>query len=455
MVPGSAATITNTEDFAKVELWVKVLVLSQYWAPENGVPQRRWSWLTSLLTQQGHEVLVVAPSPHYERSISVKYWWKNKLYRASSQHGTGQSGERIVRSGFLPAGPGISGKVLNQAAVALGQLWMAIKLPKVIEEFGADLVIGTVPAIPTAFVTYVFSRRLKIPYVIDLRDAWPDLLNEARNWNHSVGVKSHREKALELGPMQVLITSTRLLMNLVLRHAKAILVTSSFHGESLSTRRSLRNGRRSSRAITVRNVFPPETEYVRASTTQRETSELNVLYAGTLGRAQNLSNALYAAAECKRRGLSVRLLFVGAGAAKPQLRQLAQDLDVQVEFRSRMGADQLEQLYEWADTALVHLAAWPELRMTVPSKTYELMSAGIHISAVVRGETARLIEQTEAGHVVQPDNPSALADLWERLIKSPVLLDISEKASSWVRYEREVIAPTALRQVLEEIVASK
>ena len=434
---------------------MKVLVLSQYWAPENGVPQRRWSWLTSLLVKQGHEVLVVAPRPHYERKISVGFWWKNKLYRASSQHGTGPSGERIVRSGFLPSGPGISGKVLNQAAVALGQIWMAIKLPKIIEEFNADLVIGTVPAIPTAFVTYAFSRRLKTPYAIDLRDAWPDLLNEARDWNQGVGEKSHRQKALELGPMQLVIASTRFLMNFVLRHANAVLVTSSFHGESLSARRILRKGLRASRPITIRNVFPPETGFIRTGTKQHISGELNVLYAGTLGRAQNLSNALYAAADCKSRGLAVHLLFVGAGAAKPQLRQLARQLDIRIEFRSRLGADQLEHLYSWADTALVHLAGWPELRMTVPSKTYELMNAGIHVSAVARGETARLIEHTQAGHVVIPDDPSALADLWERLIKTPALLDVSEKARGWVRYEREVVAPAALQQLLDEIAATK
>ena len=48
---------------------MRILLVTQYWYPENGVPQRRWSWLAKILIDAGHEVCVVAPPPRNSRSI--------------------------------------------------------------------------------------------------------------------------------------------------------------------------------------------------------------------------------------------------------------------------------------------------------------------------------------------------------------------------------------------------
>lgn len=47
-----------------------------------------------------------------------------------------------------------------------------------IREYAPDLVIGTVPALPTSVVTMLTARIIGAPYIIDLRDAWPELLRE-------------------------------------------------------------------------------------------------------------------------------------------------------------------------------------------------------------------------------------------------------------------------------------
>ena len=59
-----------------------------------------------------------------------------------------------------------------------------------IRRFGPELIIGTVPSIPTAFVAYLLSRVYGKPYVIDLRDAWPDLLDQSGKWNDGLGKRS-------------------------------------------------------------------------------------------------------------------------------------------------------------------------------------------------------------------------------------------------------------------------
>ena len=105
---------------------MRILVLSQYWAPENGVPQRRWSWLSKILVQAGHDVLVIAPPPHYQRRLGLKQWFSRRNVLGANDLEKGNSGEKILRSGFFPAGPSLTHRILNQASVAASMLLMLL-----------------------------------------------------------------------------------------------------------------------------------------------------------------------------------------------------------------------------------------------------------------------------------------------------------------------------------------
>ena len=115
------------------------------------------------------------------------------------------------------------------------------------------------------------------------------------------------------------------------------------------------------------------------------------------------------------------------------------------------SAAEIVGFYEWADTALVHLTDWEPLDRAVPSKTYELMSVGIHISGVVKGETARIIKLLEAGDTVSPENPHELAELWTALYKNPSRLSITTKGGMWVESQRETVVPGEVKKLVEWI----
>ncbi|MHA2789464.1 glycosyltransferase family 4 protein [Corynebacterium sp. S7] len=430
---------------------MKILVISQYWAPENGVPQRRWSWLTKILVETGHEVTVLAPPPHYQRKINLKTWWKNRGQCQSEEAAEGPSGEQIIRSGFIPADRSLTRRIIGQASVAVGAVWKLIKPSGLLRRYSPDLVIGTVPALPTAVVTLFAARFYRTPFIIDLRDAWPDLLQESRQWNKSVGAPSLRERILSKGPLQVLIFVTRASLNFSFDQANALMVTSADLANQLRNRRTRQSSKSETAITVVRNVFPPLTNYQAAEKSDFERGTLNVLYAGTLGRAQNLTNALVAAKLARENGTRVNLRFVGAGDARPELRRKADEIGISAEFLPRQEAEHLQEHYAWADTALVHLTDWPALRNAVPSKTYELMSVGLHITAVVDGESANLIQELGAGHVVAPESPYELATLWKKLAHSPNLLRVDSRGEEWVQNERDNVAPQLLLQLVETV----
>lgn len=402
----------------------------------------------------GHNVMAIVPPPHYERDLGINEWWQTFVTsRSRNEPELGPSGELIHRTAFLPAGRSLSQRILNQATVALGALWEVFRQPKWLRKFDADLVIGTVPALPTALVALIASRILRVPFVIDLRDAWPDLLTEAEDWNRATGKKSLRERLLTKGPFQVLRYMTKMAVNLSLRKADAILVTSSFLANDLRQRPELVNRGVSPQVVVVRNLFPPQSPLPKKGglSETRNPGQLNVLYAGTLGRAQNLQNALEAFKLARNMGVVINLRMIGAGVSREALTQYIHEHNLEIVIEGRKQASELQEAYEWADTALVHLTDWAPLRRAVPSKTYELMSSGIHISGVIAGETAELIQELQAGHVVSPESPMELARLWVRLANTRELLRVPEQGAAWVESQRIDEVPIQVKNLVERL----
>lgn len=426
---------------------MRILVLSQYWWPENGVPQRRWSWLTNHLKDLGHEVVVVAPPPHYNRELSFRDY-VNSIFDRRSVYEVGPDGEKIWRCGYLPSSKSLTYRALNQGYVAVSAVITSYRQRKS-ADFRPDLIIGTVPALPTAVAAYLVGRMFNRPYVIDLRDAWPDLLNYSSSWNAETGRKSLRERLLRRGPLQFVSKMTHVALQFCYERSAAMILTSDHLKQRLSARMSGNRPGRNPYLATIRNVFPPRSAPERRQARLNGDS-LRVLYAGTLGRAQQLSNAVEAVRIAKANGCEVELHLVGAGATSAALRSMIKGTGLPVKIYRRLGAEEIADHYEWADTALVHLADWEPLKAAVPSKTFELIQLGIHISGAIQGETADIIRNLQAGDVVPPNDPEALAELWCSLSRDRRRLLIGDGPAKALQHEESTVVPKTLRTVLDE-----
>lgn len=429
---------------------MKILVLSQYWFPEQGVPQRRWQWLVRCLIDQGAEVLVVAPPPHYRREKTWKSWIKNLLGAKDCEYELGPSGEKVLRCPYIPATNSLTQRVLNQFAVSCGMIWRVIPRTSVTRRFAPDLVIGTVPALPTAAVTYFISRLLKAPYIIDLRDAWPDLLANSDEWNRELGTKSFRQKVLERGPKQALLRTVECVLWGVYSRADAMLFTSRYLQEATASNLLMR-GLSVPQSMLVRNVFPTPLFNINSNIELRKSEqgrELRILYAGTVGRAQNLNNLLKAISIATEEGVEVKAKILGKGDALPRLKATWGTLGGNVQFERAVAPEKLSEYYAWADCAVVHLAEWDALKRAVPSKTYELMENKIFILGAVDGETASLIQVLGAGEVVPPNEPVVLAEKIKELAQNSHWLKPQDMAEEWVKSERTRVEKEIIPSIL-------
>ena len=356
----------------------------------------------------------------------------------------------MYRIPYLKTGTSLSGRTAGQAATAALQLWAIAKIRLFNKQGKPDVVIGTVPTLPTAIVAAIGGVFFSAPFVIDLRDPWPDLLEFSSKWNESLGAPSIRERVLASGPIGLALRAVSKALLKAYRHAAAVIVTSQ--ALQCQLQEQLRGDEKAieTPVALVRNVFPRAV----AKPERRDRpihGNLRLLYAGTVGRAQDLKNVVEAVGMAQEEGALIELRILGSGVALPAVKQLCRDLGIHASFENRCDQARLKELYQWADTALVPLADWEPLRRAVPSKTYELMEMEMHITAVASGETAALVEGMAAGIVIPPKNPRVLADHLVDCAKNASSLTGSSEAAKWIANEREVEAPSQLLQVLDEI----
>lgn len=400
---------------------MKVLVISQQWDPEEGTPQRRWGQLVDHLTAAGDQVRVVAAPPHYPGGQLTS----SKADHACGAVAVGDHGEVVWRSRFSPHGRSLSSRVRDQAVVGRSSIAIALTITK---RWRPDIIVTTAPPLPQVFVAALVGRIRKIPYVVDLRDVWPDILAYMNEWgNRAEANPRSLPKAIAY---DALITLGGRAFSFALRRANGIVTTTPSFAEKLRT-----SGHQ--QVLNVRNMASVRQEQVNEAETEDQSDEgrtgtLRVLYTGTTGRAQDLETALEAVRLVRDSGCDIALRIVGSGSHLRLLELQAEKDDLPVRFYGRIPFEDVLEQYEWCDTALVSLRNWRPLHYTVPSKLYEALSVGRHVTASADGEVARIVKETAAGHAVPAMNAGALADLWSHLAANRSQLKVGNRGRDWL-----------------------
>lgn len=414
---------------------MRILLLSHYYWPEVGAPQRRWTTLVRHFLNHGHQVVVAAPHPHYPHTrrgefFSSKVGRRNVRVEAklSGTWETGELGEHILRVPYLHSGTSMARQLLDQGVAAAGSVNAILRRMRGGD--APDVVISTTPALPFLFAGDTVSRILNVPHVAEVRDVWPDLIRDLSLVTNAAGkyLPSSLTALLEEKALPSILTRVQ-------RRAAAVVVTT----DSFCAR--LR--RRGINAEVVRSgVSQSEIDQAPHRETTSSTSgeisavgeswpaaaseRTNLLYVGTVGRSQDLSTVIVAASKVP--GIYVRI--IGDGADGSGLRALASTLGSPVEFFEQTTGTDLAEHWGWADAGLVSLGDVPAHTHTVPSKLYSLMVRRVPILGIVAGEAAEIISSSKAGVVASPGDIDSIVTAMQALVQGIEPPD--ERAREWV-----------------------
>lgn len=363
----------------------RLLLVTHSYTPESTAPQRRWKKFLAGLTAAGWEVEVLTPpaDPRY-----VDYSQGEEPYLTI---------RRTPEIGFFPDSR--AGRLAKAVVHAVATVPLSAASD-------ADIVVATVPALPNLLAGRIIAWTKRVPLVVEMRDAWPDLIFESATGGKFLGNLAAQ-----------VITRTQ-------RSADQLIAVTRGFAEALEQRNM----------PPVEVIFNSrQTEHIPLlEAPHRNPGELHVLYLGNHGESQQLDLLIEAAKLARSTNPNITVRFVGDGTQKPTLQALNDSMGQPVEMLEPSFGSATAEHYRWADTCVVSLRSdWASFAHTVPSKTYELLSYGKHITGIVCGEAADILQQAGQHEIVE-DNPQALADTWLRLAQDPHSTPTQHAGRQWV-----------------------
>ncbi|MGI8508444.1 MAG: glycosyltransferase family 4 protein [Gemmatimonadaceae bacterium] len=282
-----------------------------------------------------------------------------------------------------------------------------------------DVVIGSSPHLFAALAAERLAARWRVPFVLEVRDLWPESLLAAG------GRKGPAYMALDR------------IAQYLYRRSRRIIVLARGSGRHLAER-----GIDERKISYVPNGVDADA-FVRAPSPLRD--DFTVVYAGAHGPANGLDIVLGAAALLREHG-RIKFLLVGDGPEKIGLVEAARARGLEnVEFRGLIPKTQMPALLAEADTGLMVLKDSPLFAYGVsPNKLFDYLGASLPVVSNVPGEVAEMLQASAAGEQAEPGSARSLADAILRTAgRAPAeRARMGERGRAWVSREhgRPVLA---------------
>jgi colanic acid biosynthesis glycosyl transferase WcaI len=370
---------------------MRIGIVSQWYPPEPAfIPAS----LAAELAARGHRVRVLTGFPNYPSGT---------LYPGYRQRWTCVGNRDGVAVRRVPLYPSHDSNGLRRAAnylsyaassTAAGLRYLA----------GADVVYAYLsPA--TAFAAPALLRMLHgTPVVVHVQDVWPDSVTSS--------------SMAPQGPAGRLIDRTlHVAMRQVYRTASSIAVIAPSMRDLLVARGVPAGKIRVVLNWADEDLFRPvpPTPAARAEIGHR--NRCTFMYAGAMGKFQNIEDSVCAAAAVAD---VADLVLVGSGTEEDSARELTAALGAHnVRFLGRRLPADMAALYGAADYQLVTLRDLPIFRGTIPSKLQAALATESPVVVSVPGDCAELVEQHGVGLACPPEDWRALAERMRQAAKLP------------------------------------
>jgi glycosyltransferase involved in cell wall biosynthesis len=365
---------------------MKILVICQYFQPDITAAAFRMSDAAELLLQAGHEVRVITALPH--RASAEGRAAENQALREAA----------VSRCPLQPLmGSGLVPYLRHYLSFVRGSVAAAWRIRK--SGWVPDVIWASSPPLFTAMSGYAAAKIFRAPWVLDIRDIWPDSAVAAGQLREG-GLAFRLGKRIE---------------RFFYHRASHITCVSE------PIRKYIAALTKTSVAVVYNGVKSSEISLGQPGTAGSGAAPKVLLYAGNLGRVQGLEQLVSTVAELDRRGRMDGWVvhLVGAGAVRDQIAASVQQLKLEhrIMLRPPVARSAVAREVAAADALFLSLKPDPALRMTIPSKLFDCLAAGLPVVAGIAGEGAEIAQRTGGNIVYSPDDPQGLKNALETLFQ--------------------------------------
>ncbi len=362
---------------------MKILFLTENFPPETNAAASRVYERALYWIRDGHAVTVLTSAPNFpEGKLFGGYAnrWRQVEYI---------DGIRVVRvKTYIAANKGVIRRTLDFISFMVSAFFAGLfeKCP--------DVIAATSPQFFAAIGGWMLSICRHRPFVFELGDLWPA----------SIVAVGAMKRSLTLRLVE------KLELFLYRRSAAVAALTYAFkrnlvdRGIDPSKIRVVRNGVDAGR-------YGSRPRHTALAAKHGLQDKFVVGYVGTHGMAHALGKVVEAA-DLLKDDDHIHILFAGAGAARDGLIKQAARLGLSnVVFLPMQPKERVPDIWSLCDAALVYLKDDPTFTEVIPSKIFEAMGMGLPmLIGAPKGEATDIVADEEAGIVVPPEAPAALAD---------------------------------------------
>ncbi len=369
---------------------MKILLLNQAFVSPDEPGHTRHFEMAKFLQTRGHELVIVASDLNYQTG-------KRTVEHSGIYAEQNFDGVRVLRSYIYPAlHRSYFWRIISFFSFMFSSVWTALQVKD------ADLIMGTTPPIFQAVSAWFVALVRRKPFLLEVRDLWPE-------FGVSMGVLKN----------PVIIALARWLEKFLYARATHILVNSPAYRDYM-----IAKGVPESKVTYIAygtdvDMFNPSIDGTSIREELKLEDKFVVLYAGALGQANDLDTLLRAAERLKKEE-RIRFVLFGDGKERTRLESEAKSKNLSnVIFAGTRPKKDMPLIVASADVCLAILQDIPMFRTTYPNKVFDYMAAGRATVLVIDGVSRELIESSNGGVYVQPNDDTALAQSILALSNNP------------------------------------
>ncbi|MBU1667759.1 glycosyltransferase family 4 protein [bacterium] len=353
---------------------MKILFITDNFPPEVNAPATRTYEHCQEWIKMGAEVTIITCAPNFPHG-KVYDSYENKLYQKENIEGI----EVIRVWSYITSNQGFIKRILDYSSFSFMAFWVGLFQK-------SDVIVATSPQFFTTWAGLALSKLKRTPWVFELRDIWPESIQSVGAIENSKIIKflEKIELALYRDATRVIAVTDAFKKNLISRGISAEKIDVVTNGSNLTLFNLEQKDEALLKKLNLENKFI-------------------VGYIGTHGMAHSLDFVVKSISKINDH--SIHFLFIGNGAMKEKIVNLAKNLKIKnITFLDSIRKEDVPSYLSIVDVSLAPLKKSDTFKTVIPSKIFEASAMKKPTLLGVEGEAQRIIENYGAGICYEPEN---------------------------------------------------